>query len=928
MKKLRHRTIAGLLALLLCAATLAWAEETEPEDPAAAEDGYTAESQDSFSSDETEFLPEQSADMKSGTTEPAADEEQNTTVESMEFSALSKMGLLPEALMNMGKNQLVSRALLSGAMVQLAGFSAGESGAAIPFTDVTADTPHRDAIAYLYHAGILRGNGDNTFSPDAGITYTEAFKALIDLLGYRDYTKARFGEYPGSYLAMARQLDLTDGLSTDRFDTVLTASDAAVLLYNCAITCLPSPISYSADGTVTYTIDESKYLLSVYQNIFHGKGILNDDGLVSLTGSDSASDTVRIDGIAYRNSSVAADTLLGCRVQFFYRSVNGTDTLLWAEADQDNRILEIKSKDLMTEDAAYGYRNIVYWKGGQRRSVRIGDWADVVYNHNLVNNYTLAQISPKMGSLRMIDNDADGTYDVVLVTEYRNMWVNAVPTNGGYISGQYGDTLQLDDFETVKIWNGNTLVTEDSISEGRVISYVKSPDGKILFIYINGPGTVNTLELVRDKGEETEYTFSGKAFTMAYSLKQLIETKRYNIPAMVVGGQYRYYLDMEDCIAALEETGGTLQYAYFIDGKIDQSPFSKSGSAQLRMTLQNGLVTTLKTANKVKINGEENKKGTDILDRVISAQTGKVEEQIVKVALNDSGEVCEIEFAVNSADAGKDYDPTQFSCDYSKSGALYNTDNCFVFDSKYFVNGSTVGFVKYTNPDGSVDYGTIVFGNLSNQSKYDIKLYDCDSCLTAGAMSVTKTGSGYLEGYILVDNVTKTLDRDGLGCVEVEGIYAGNAVKYTADDDGTVPDTLKRGDVVQISLSMLTNKIEKVNPVCSLSEHPRPLIGGAPGSRLVPIFGYLYTYNGRVLVTVNPDGSPYGRFTATATTNGAVGVAIYDAKSDTVSTGTLEDIYPLQAPDGTGNPTISDDSVMVFVQRRYNYTRSIVVVYY
>ena len=81
MKKLRHRTIAGLLALLLCAATLAWAEETEPEDPAAAEDGYTAESQDSFSSDETEFLPEQSADMKSGTTEPAADEEQNTTVE-------------------------------------------------------------------------------------------------------------------------------------------------------------------------------------------------------------------------------------------------------------------------------------------------------------------------------------------------------------------------------------------------------------------------------------------------------------------------------------------------------------------------------------------------------------------------------------------------------------------------------------------------------------------------------------------------------------------------------------------------------------------------------------------------------------------------------------------------------------------------------
>ena len=169
MKKLRHRTIAGLLALLLCAGTWAWAKEAEPEDPAVAEDGYTAESQDSFSPDETGLLPEQSTAPKPETTEPAADEGQNTAIKSMEFSALSRMGLLPEEFFGMGKNQPVSRALLSGALVQLAGFSAGEGGEAIPFADVTAGTPHRDAIAYLYHAGILRGNGDNTFLPDAGI---------------------------------------------------------------------------------------------------------------------------------------------------------------------------------------------------------------------------------------------------------------------------------------------------------------------------------------------------------------------------------------------------------------------------------------------------------------------------------------------------------------------------------------------------------------------------------------------------------------------------------------------------------------------------------------------------------------------------------------------------------------------------------------
>ena len=147
------------------------------------------------------------------------------------------------------------------------------------------------------------------------------------------------------------------------------------------------------------------------------------------------------------------------------------------------------------------------------------------------------------------------------------------------------------------------------------------------------------------------------------------------------------------------------------------------------------------------------------------------------------------------------------------------------------------------------------------------------------------------------------------------------------DNDVELPEGLRRGDIVRISV--FNNKVSKVSLICRLSDNPAPFIKGEVGNEFCQVFGPLYSNNGRIMVTVNPEGSKYGKLLPTsAWGTSTMLVSVYDSKRNRISLSSVNAIQQKVGRNGDGSISLTDDSVKVFIYRRYNYVKELIVAYY
>ena len=83
------------------------------------------------------------------------------------------------------------------------------------------------------------------------------------------------------------------------------------------------------------------------------------------------------------------------------------------------------------------------------------------------------------------------------------------------------------------------------------------------------------------------------------------------------------------------------------------------------------------------------------------------------------------------------------------------------------------------------------------------------------------------------------------------------------------------------------------------------------------------------MVTVNPEGSKYGKLLPTsAWGTSTMLVSVYDSKRDRISLSSVNAIQQKVGRNGDGSISLTDDSVKVFIYRRYNYVKELIVAYY
>ena len=165
----------------------------------------------------------------------------------------------------------------------------------INFTDVDNEHPMYEAIKTAVNAKMISGYGDGTFRPDEYVTYEQAIKMILSMLGYEPMADM-YGGYPTGYMALGynnrffkaagspldwEKCDI-ENMTEVRQKEYLTRREAARMISRAFLTefCIITGIDMNWDGSHTYELSiggedsVAKTIYSTSGNVQHYQ--LND----------------------------------------------------------------------------------------------------------------------------------------------------------------------------------------------------------------------------------------------------------------------------------------------------------------------------------------------------------------------------------------------------------------------------------------------------------------------------------------------------------------------------------------------------------------------------------------------------------------------------------------------------------------------------
>ena len=133
-------------------------------------------------------------------------------------------------------NNEITRAEFSKVIIETIMTEEEISGDEAKFIDVRENHWAKGYIYLSRKLGIVSGTTIDTFAPEDNITYEQAAKMIVAALGY-DKQASENGGWPTGYLAVAKDLDITKGISFNptanatRGDVVLMLNNALNIEY-------------------------------------------------------------------------------------------------------------------------------------------------------------------------------------------------------------------------------------------------------------------------------------------------------------------------------------------------------------------------------------------------------------------------------------------------------------------------------------------------------------------------------------------------------------------------------------------------------------------------------------------------------------------------------------------------------------------------
>ncbi len=634
----------------------------------------------------------------------------------------------------------------------------------IEFSDVPNDHPSYNAVMSAASMGLISGIGNGEFLPDEQITFAQAVRMLVNLAGYTSRAEYE-GGYPNGYMNVGRSLDLFNSADPNKG---LLNSDCVSLLYK-AIDIPYLKLTGLTSENAEYAADKEWTVLREYQNIRKGKGVVTANSRTSLYSSTgTAAGQVMIDDILYEENDTDTGSLLGYKIEFYYRDEDentGSDkTLIFSDIGTYNDILEIGTEDTSFEDGI-----LTYVDGNREKNVKIPVTAAVIYNGVAAGTFvTQENFVPEHGKIILINNGEDSGYSVVNIYSYRTMVVFAVNENKNIISGKYDDVLSLQELQEGYEYRihddyGNDIPVE-MLREWDVLSILDSPDGSFMDIEVSDRKITGTARSVTEDSimiDDVEYKLC----------KEFINSGN----AITAGRNGTFYLDVMGYIAgaSLEEVEN--QLAFMTRAFMDD--FRENAMIQLLIPEGDGVIRSIQCAESVNINGKRYR-NTEIINRLrdidaidYNSDGTNILRQVVMYDLDQDGYIKKLILP-------EDEESDELYCSYRNVGretvtTSYGYENS-VADRQIVLNKDAVIFIVPQDPDmADKDRVYAVEGidyMLSKTSTQDIVETYHLSDDNLGADAVVFFAGGVSGGDIRNDSPISVVDRWEIGLNEDDEI--------------------------------------------------------------------------------------------------------------------------------------------------------------
>lgn len=740
-------------------------------------------------------------------TYPAAAENSDNSLG--EAKVLEALGIISGTAEEFVKKETITRQEAAELMVKMSGANEAQLNEKNPnvyFKDVDDKSEFAPYIKAALEMGIINGNGDYTFEPNKNVTYTELLKMAVVVLGYDTQAKLQ-GGYPSGYLQIASRI----GLKLSSVSEPIDGGLAAELLYS----MLDAKYAYmsTVGDNITYSTDENKTLLTENLKVYKTEGILNGTKDTELYGKSSlTSGEILIDGTEYKYDGNASE-LLGKEIEAYYKDEksDGEKRIIYIAETDRNRVITCDAEDISLSGMTFTY----YDERDKKKTVNLSGGAAIIYNERAVTDtsFDFSKIVPSEGSVTLIDNNSDGTYEVVKVSSYIDVVVESADTHNYVIYDKYltnrdvnlKDGSKTFDYEILDAASGKTIDI-DKLAEYDVLSVMKSDDNSFYILKSN--------KSVTGKIEKTEED-SEKVFIGGTEYKVSKSYRTSNQKSLAVGDSGTFLLDVYGRIAGIKSVSSA-EFQVGLVTNLSDGYNGMSANPRIEIYTILGEKSIFYFADKVKIDGvrlnsDDVKNGESVVASAINkGREGYSPEfqkevpsgQLIRYKIDNDKKISEVDTSYKNSEAGEDGNTLTRSIDCASGKGLYYKIQGKNFGGKELASDSTIVFgvsLPLIGDDES-DYKITSGGYFSDNTNYNIESYtytddkigaDVIICyndsskgeLTQGARdmlvdsfgeklgkdeSVKKTISGWCDGSYttiavsdsVINNVTKKYNRE------------------------------------------------------------------------------------------------------------------------------------------------------------------------
>ena len=742
---------------------------------------------------------------------------------------------------NFDAAHIVTRAEAVGAFVKLMlGRAVGGKGSI--FADVPGNHPYADEVNYAAQIGMVSGVADGIFQPDEPVTGMQVLKMAVTALGYQEIAEQE-GGYEEGYKSVALKQGLV--VQFGLYDTV-TMGDFAVLL-DTMLDMYPLEPVYGTDKFEIAADTIYEKILQRTEILTIKKGIVTAVDDAVLNGyKPLRSGEISIDGTVFAYAGEDAFDMLGKSVDAYYieDTKTGSMVIVSISPTSTNQEIALQNREigaLTTTQCTY------YTDNTREKTLKIRAGATFLYNRG---NFTPAgtDIALPTGDVRFVDNDGDGTYDVVVIDEYESFIVDRISTvnTALYFKKDVtfrGKTYFKFDFDDKEI----TYIIHDG--QGTALTFEDIALGDVVTIRSNMDGTYHDIT-VSDKTVSGVVTQVNSAdYEMAVD-DEIYSVYRPNQAAVFsdyqVGSQVMLYLNYKDEIVGGDVTTDGL-YGYVIgavhanamlDGiKIQMIPSGTSNKEieitgeqeVIKYTYHNGDALVFDTAPTVRYTGwlENGNLVTESNVDASSIDLNSLRGAVIRYRLNNEGEINRLEATPI------DFNEFKASPKYDFNGKLNSFGG--LSTSKAFLIGSTTNVICMPDRADAQEDDYFVDVTVTDQDSVTIVGINVDEetqiaecALLMAPMSADDVKPFTTEKYSIVGRVSQALDAEGdlvyklevltgeeyktpysksysLVAPEVAKLKCGDLILYNTNSDGEIANLKKIASMYEYGGSNVEN---------------------------------------------------------------------------------------------------------------------------